>query len=204
MSSHFGLSCSLRIATLRRQNVDDLTGFKYITIVYLVGVGFWFATAQAKFSKSSRAKPLLFLMVACSLVAALTTIGKTIATPVPLARIIITIMTTTLCVLTIKWAFSSINKKNLGLVFSGIIPSEIVQHGPYRYVRHPLYLAYSMFWVGCVILSASMIVGVSVAIIILFYVAAARAEERELMSSNLGVGYSEYRRRTGLIFPRFF
>lgn len=143
-------------------------------------------------------------MVACSLVAALTTIGETVSAPVPLLRLTITIITTTLCVLTIKWAFSSINKKNLGLVFSGIIPSEIVQHGPYRYVRHPLYLAYSMFWLGCVILSASMIVGVSVAIIIIFYVAAARAEERELMSSILGGGYAEYRQRTGLIFPRLF
>ena len=177
---------------------------KILTLAYLIGVGVWFATAQAKFSQSSKAQPMLFIMVGCSLVATLATLVATIFDAVPVSRIMATVATTTLCVFIIKWAFRSINKGNLGLVFSGVVPSQVIQHGPYRYVRHPLYLAYSMFWLGCVVISASMIVGVAASIVIILYVIAARAEERDLMSSSLGEGYAMYRERTGLIIPRVF
>lgn len=182
--------------------MDLSTFLKYLTLIYMIGVGIWFATAQAKFSSSSKAKPLLFVMVACSLTATLMTFIVTLGVNAPLWRIVVAIITTTLCVVLIRSAFASIAKKNLGLVFSGIVPAEIVQHGPYRFVRHPLYLAYSLFWIGCAVFSGSIIVGISVVIIIAFYVAAARSEERDLMSSTFGSTYAEYRRRTGLIFPR--
>jgi protein-S-isoprenylcysteine O-methyltransferase Ste14 len=184
--------------------VDFQNVLKFLTLAYLIGVGFWFATAQAKFSKSSKAQPMLFVMVGCSLVATLATLVATVSDAVPLSRIMFTIATTTLCVFLIKWAFRSINKGNLGLVFSGVVPSEVIQHGPYRYVRHPLYLAYSMFWLGCVAFSASIFVGIAACAIIILYVLAARAEERDLMSSSLGGGYASYRERTGLIIPRVF
>ncbi len=184
--------------------MDFQVVLKFLTSFYLIGVGYWFATAQAKFSKSSKVQPLLFTIVGCSLITILATLFLTFSAIVPITRSIITIIMTSLCVIIINLAFKSISKRNLGLVFSGIVPSEVVQHGPYRYVRHPLYLAYSMFWSGCVVFSASLLVGVAAGAVISLYIIAARAEERDLMASNLGSGYARYRERTGLIVPRIF
>jgi protein-S-isoprenylcysteine O-methyltransferase Ste14 len=109
---------------------------------------------------------------------------------------------TTAAVILIKWAFQAIRQRNLGLAFSGVVPGEVVQHGPYRHVRHPLYLAYSIFWTSCAVLSASVLVAIGAAAVIVTYVLAARSEEQDLLRSDLGPVYDAYRKRTGLILPR--
>lgn len=177
---------------------------KFGTMAYLICVGIWFSTAQAKFDRTSKARPSLFLMVGFSLAASVTTLVVTFPVSVPFERIILTLILTTAAVFLIKWSFRSIKQRNLGLAFSGIVPGEVVQNGPYRYVRHPLYLAYSIFWAGCVVISASMLVGAFSAAVITLYVLAARSEERDLIGSNLGAVYASYRKRTGLILPHFF
>src|SRR5688500_11767667 len=115
---------------MKGEIVDFQAVLKFLTLAYLLGVGFWFATAQAKFSQSSKAQPMLFVMVGCSIVATVATLAAAIFDVVPLSRILVTVATTTLCVVIIKWAFRSIKKGNLGLVFSGVIPSQVIQHGP--------------------------------------------------------------------------
>jgi protein-S-isoprenylcysteine O-methyltransferase Ste14 len=175
---------------------------KFATLAYLVCVGTWFATAQAKFSRDSKTRPMLFLMIGCSLLTTVATLILTVPVAIPQERIAATLVMTTMTVLLIKWAFRSINRKNLGLAFSGVVPSEVVQHGPYRYVRHPLYLAYSIFWASCAVISASLLVAACAAAVIITYILAARSEERDLMGSNLGSVYDAYRKRTGLILPR--
>lgn len=184
--------------------MDIVEILKFAALAYLTGVGIWFGTAQAQFARSSKAKPLLFLMIGCSLFTTVAALAICIPAEIPLERILISAAMTSFAVFLIKWAFRSIRKKNLGLAFSGIVPGEVVQHGPYRHVRHPLYLAYSIFWASCAVISASIIVAIGAALVISLYIQAARSEERDLMGSDLGSTYSSYRQRTGLMLPRLF
>lgn len=177
---------------------------KFVTLAYMIWVGTWFATAQAKFARSSKPQPMLFVMIGLSLATTLAALALTVSVDIPLERVIATLITTSLAVFLIKWSFRSIRQRNLGLAFSGVVPGEVVQNGPYRYVRHPLYLAYSIFWVGSIVISASVLVGILAVLVISTYVLAARSEERDLMNSDLGPVYGPYRQRTGLILPRLF
>lgn len=177
---------------------------KYATLAYLICLGIWYATATAKFDRASRARPLLFLVLALSFSASAVTLAIALPADLPDARVLITLGMATFSAILFKWALRSINNKNLGLAFSGIVPGEVVQHGPYRFVRHPLYTAYSIFWASCAVLSASPIVAVLAALIFLFYILAARSEERDLMGSGLAPTYGSYRQRTGLMTPRLF
>ncbi|WP_421757476.1 methyltransferase family protein [Croceibacterium ferulae] len=130
------------------------------------------------------------------------TIYLVVQTDVPSTRLIVTVAIATATALLFRWALSSIAQRNLGLAFSGIVPAQVVQHGPYRYVRHPLYTAYSIFWLACAFLTQSYLVGGLALAVVLLYVLAARTEERDIMRSPLAPAYSSYRQRTGLLLPR--
>lgn len=171
-------------------------------IAYFVCIGLWFATAQAHFDKASRARPMLFAVVALSAILSIATIFILIRSEVSRERLLATIIVATGAALLFRWGLRAIARKNLGLAFSGIVPPEVVQHGPYRYVRHPLYTAYSIFWLSCAFLTASYMVGALAVAIVFLYGLAARAEERDILRSNLGPAYRDYRKRTGLLIPR--
>lgn len=175
---------------------------KYAGIVYFVWIGLWFATAQAHFDRSSRARPLLFAVVALSAILSIATIYILILNDVPGERLLTSVVIATGAALLFRWGLRSIARKNLGLAFSGVVPPVVVEHGPYRFVRHPLYTAYSIFWLSCAYLTGSYWVAALAGSVLALYALAARSEERDILRSNLGPAYRDYRRRTGLLFPR--
>lgn len=183
-------------------SVADLA--RFCAILYFFGIGVWFATAQPNFDKASKAKPLLILVVVLSAILSVATIVMVLRSSVPVGRLVATIVVASAAACLFRWALKTIARKNLGLVFSGIVPPEVVQTGPYRWIRHPLYTAYSIFWISCAFLTASTLSAALAALIVALYVVAARAEERDIMRSKLGPAYQAYRERTGLLLPRLF
>lgn len=81
-------------------------------------------------------------------------------------------------------------------------PMFLLNHGPYRYVRHPFYLSYVLFWFGTAIAVHSVTGWVAPAIMTVLYLDAATREERKFANSELAVAYAAYRRRAGLFWPR--
>ena len=86
-------------------------------------------------------------------------------------------------------------------------PGEIVflnTRGPYKYVRHPFYSSYMLFWLGA--FASIQTVDVLLAVIILFgiYFIVARREEESILSSSFGCAYVAYKKRTGMFFPALF
>jgi protein-S-isoprenylcysteine O-methyltransferase Ste14 len=77
---------------------------------------------------------------------------------------------------------------------------KIVLNGPYRWVRHPMYLGWVCVCTGLVLanFSGAYFVLVSVHISILLY--RAHLEEEHLAENSQD--YQEYRKRTGFIFPK--
>jgi protein-S-isoprenylcysteine O-methyltransferase Ste14 len=175
---------------------------KYGALIYLFCIGVWFATAQSHFDRSSRARPLLLAVLLLSATLSIATIYLVIRAHVPTSRLVLTVAIATTTALVFRWALRSIAQHDLGLAFSGIVPAQVVENGPYRYVRHPLYTSYSVFWATCAFLAHSYFVGGLAVAIVLLYVFAAKTEERDIMRSPLAPTYSSYRQRTGLLFPR--
>lgn len=81
-------------------------------------------------------------------------------------------------------------------------PNFLLNHGPYRYVRHPFYLAYVLFWFGTALATPSLAGWLAPAIMTTLYLDAATREEKKFANSDLASAYAQYRTRAGLFWPR--
>ncbi len=86
--------------------------------------------------------------------------------------------------------------------FSYDAPGRLVRTGPYRSVRHPFYLAYTVAWTAGAVATASPWLVSTVFVMFLLYRSAAAAEEASFLASGLAEEYRAYQRRTGMFLPR--
>lgn len=84
--------------------------------------------------------------------------------------------------------------------FDSYLPSGIVTTGPYRYVRHPVYASNILLMIGLSLLTQSVWVLISTAIVGGFYFSAARREEASLRKAFSG--YAAYQAHSGMLVPR--
>jgi protein-S-isoprenylcysteine O-methyltransferase Ste14 len=80
-------------------------------------------------------------------------------------------------------------------------PNQVVDTGAFRYVRHPLYLAALLGYVGATVSSLSLFSVVLWIPIFVFYNYLTSYEEK-LLEARFGEAYQEYERRTGKWLPR--
>jgi len=73
--------------------------------------------------------------------------------------------------------------------------------GAFRYVRHPLYLASILFYLGLSISTGSLISLALLAVMCIFYNYIAGYEEK-LLEKKFGEGYIRYKKRTGKWVPK--
>ena len=77
----------------------------------------------------------------------------------------------------------------------------LVMHGPYRWIRHPLYDAAALVVVGISLMAANLgFLAAGVALLCLL-ILRTRTEEANLVA-RFGDGYQNYMRRTGRFLPR--
>jgi len=88
------------------------------------------------------------------------------------------------------------------LAFDTDQPSFLLRHGPYRYVRHPFYLSYLLFWTGTALAFPGLAPWLVPALMLVVYGRAAALEERKFKDSPLCAAYKAYRRQAGMFFPR--
>lgn len=101
------------------------------------------------------------------------------------------------------WAVATTRRERLSLAFSPDPPEAIIDRGPYRYVRHPFYVSYTLYWLAGAAAAPIWWVVAPSLLAIALYVAAARAEERKFAVSPLADAYTAYRARTGMFLPSF-
>ncbi len=77
---------------------------------------------------------------------------------------------------------------------------KLVTWGPYRFVRHPSYLAYFLLFTGLLAVWPNLLTLVPL-VAIPGYIKATDKEEK-LLEAHFGNKYKEYQRRTGRFFPR--
>lgn len=102
--------------------------------------------------------------------------------------------------LLLVWVHQSLGKSwsRLLLVWE---EQTLVTHGPYQWVRHPMYAVLSGFYLCAALVAANSLIGfVSVGIVVQFWT---RIEpEEHMMIEHFGDAYRKYMQHTGRLLPR--
>lgn len=100
----------------------------------------------------------------------------------------------------IIWTF-----RNLGRNLTDTVVTRekatLVMSGPYRWVRHPFYVAFALVLLANTLVTANAFIGVTGTVAFLAIVARTSIEERQLIQ-RFGEEYRGYMARTGRFFPR--
>jgi protein-S-isoprenylcysteine O-methyltransferase Ste14 len=99
-------------------------------------------------------------------------------------------------------AIRASRQARLRLAFDPGNPRSFVAEGPYKYIRHPFYTSYLIFWSGWAIAAWSPWTLIPLAIMVGIYVGAARDEERKFAETSMAADYAAYKARTGQFLPR--
>lgn len=77
----------------------------------------------------------------------------------------------------------------------------IIRQGPYRLIRHPIYLSYSLAWSAAPVATHNPVLALTAVIMIACYVLSAREEERRMTQGSLREEYGEWQKRTWRLIP---
>lgn len=102
--------------------------------------------------------------------------------------------------LLLVWTFRNLGKNLTDTVVTRR-DHTLVTSGPYRYVRHPFYLALFVAICGGTLVSANWFVLLSGLVPLSLLIARTRIEEEKLIE-RFGDEYRDYMNRTGRFFPR--
>jgi protein-S-isoprenylcysteine O-methyltransferase Ste14 len=77
----------------------------------------------------------------------------------------------------------------------------ILSQGPYRIIRHPIYVSYSLAWLAAPIAIHSIALGITAIFLISCYVISAREEERLMSKGPKAAEYAQITARTWRMIP---
>ncbi len=99
------------------------------------------------------------------------------------------------------WTIASHRSKPLAACFSKDEQLHLVQHGPYRLMRHPFYCSYLLAWLAGAVATLNPWLAGAFVVMFALYLTAARDEEKKFASSSLSRAYASYCSSTGQFFP---
>jgi protein-S-isoprenylcysteine O-methyltransferase Ste14 len=98
------------------------------------------------------------------------------------------------------WTFRSLGKNLTDTVVTRKTHSLVV-HGPYRWIRHPLYSSAAMLIAAVSLIAANWFLFATGVAVLCVLVLRTRTEEANLLA-RFGESYRQYRERTGQFVPR--
>jgi protein-S-isoprenylcysteine O-methyltransferase Ste14 len=101
-----------------------------------------------------------------------------------------------------EWARHTIWGRRFGVALDDHVPEALCEAGPYRFVRHPIYLGYLLAFLAAWVALPHWMTALSFAVNAVLCVLAARDDERRIAVSPLAADYAAYRQRTGMFLPR--
>jgi len=100
------------------------------------------------------------------------------------------------------WALTCNRPGNFNIRPTPRLGGQLVQSGPYRWVRHPMYSAVLLVAVGCAWVSASPWAVLELALLAAVLTVKAALEERWMLAQH--AGYAAYRLRSRRFIPGLF
>ena len=95
---------------------------------------------------------------------------------------------------------------HLGKSFHSLIVSKedhvLVESGPYRWIRHPIYTAYLLNYAGGGLLSGNIVLTFVPVTMFAFMISIRMGQEENVLEEIFGQKYREYMERTGRLLPR--
>lgn len=122
--------------------------------------------------------------------------------PVNLALFVFSCVALALALLLFEWARRTVRGQYFSWVFSTDTPTFICTSGPFAYVRNPFYTSYLLTMAATVIMQPSSFRAAVFSAMVVYFVIAARHEERKFARSRLAADYARYMERTGRFLPR--
>jgi protein-S-isoprenylcysteine O-methyltransferase Ste14 len=102
-----------------------------------------------------------------------------------------------------EWARHTIWGRRFGVGWGVHVPESLCESGPYRYIRHPVYLAYVLASLAVLVALPHWLTAATFLFNVALWTHCARSDERTLADSPLAADYAAYRERTGMFLPRF-
>ena len=97
---------------------------------------------------------------------------------------------------------------HLGRSFHSLVVTkekhQLVTSGPYQWIRHPIYTAYLMNYIGGGLLAANLVLTFIPVMFFGFMIINRIPREEEIMRAEFGQNYLDFENRTGRLFPRIF
>jgi len=100
------------------------------------------------------------------------------------------------------WALRTTRGHRFPLAFTPSRPMMVLAEGPYRWMRHPFYASYLLYWIAGVCATEAWGVVASVLVMGTLYWRAAVQEETEFLQGQQAEAYRVYITRTGRFFPK--
>ena len=99
-----------------------------------------------------------------------------------------------------SWSHQALGQ-NWTMVLALSNEHELVQNGPYRYVRHPMYSAFFIIGFGFLMLSANWLIGTIYLVPLTLMYRFRVSWEEKMMADRFGAAYLDYMKRTGRLLP---
>ncbi|SHG79554.1 methyltransferase family protein [Marivita hallyeonensis] len=97
------------------------------------------------------------------------------------------------------------SKKKLSLAFDEKRDTDgIITTGPWRYMRHPFYVSYVIFWLACALGTAHPTSLVVFATLLFIYGYSAVREEGALKRGRYADEYLKYQQSVGFVLPKLY
>ena len=107
------------------------------------------------------------------------------------------------CIALYEWARHVIWGRRFGIGLAGHVPDELCEAGPYRHIRHPLYLSYQLAYLATLVALPHWLTATLLAASVVLFTYMARDDEKTIATSPLAAAYSAYRQRAGMFWPKF-
>jgi len=101
-----------------------------------------------------------------------------------------------------EWTRHTIRGRRFGCGWGTHVPDELCEAGPYRSVRHPIYLAYMLAFLANLVAIPHWLTALSFAGNVALFTYAARSDETGIATSAIAADYAAYRKRVGMFWPK--
>lgn len=102
------------------------------------------------------------------------------------------------------WALHESRAARLKLALDPDGPTSVLATGPYRYVRHPFYTSYIIYWLACAIATGHPLNIAFLVVMTATYIYVASGEERSFQDTPHAAAYAKYRETAGLFWPKLW